>query len=165
MTTASSQVAQAKEALAQLTPTQSAIEVAEAQAAQAQAALDLARAAAQDAVLTAPFDGAVGAIDVDVGQVVSPGAAVMSVGDLPELQVETTDLVEVDVTRVSVGQAANLTFDALPGETFQGQVTRVAPEANTYRGDQVYMVTIDLPASESKLLRWGMTANVTFPTQ
>lgn len=155
-----SQTQQAKQALALLTPTQSSIDVARAQVDQAMAALASAQASAQDAVLRAPFDGTVGTISVDNGQVVSPGTPVMSLGALPNLQVETTDLAEADVTKIAVGQVADVTCDALPGKTLRGQVVRIAPEATVYRGDQVYKVTIDLSGSSVAGLRWGMTANV-----
>ncbi len=163
LTAAYSQLEQAKEALARLTPTQPAMDVSQAQVAQTKAAVDLARMAAQDAVLTAPFDGMVGTINMDVGQVISPGTPVATFGDLSKLQVETTDLTEVDVTKLVVGQTANLTIDALSSSIFKGQIVRIATEANAYRGDQVYKVTIDLPNATSAGLRWGMTASVSIP--
>jgi hypothetical protein len=53
-----------------------------------------------------------------------------------------------------------LACDGLPGKTFSGKVMSIAPEANDYRGDQVYKVTIDLPDAVNAGLRWGMTANI-----
>jgi multidrug efflux pump subunit AcrA (membrane-fusion protein) len=169
-----SQIQQAQDALARLSPTQPALDVAQAQvdAAQAtravaqgelnsaQAALDLANAQAPDYVLVAPFDGTIAAKSIDLGQVVQAGAPAFDLGDLSQLQVETTDLSEVDVTQVAVGQRVNVTFDGLPGKTFTGKVVSVAPEANDHRGDQVYKVTIDLPDAVNGGPRWGMTANV-----
>jgi HlyD family secretion protein len=168
------QIQQAQDALARLSPTQQALDVAQAQvdAAQAaravaqtqansaQAALDLANAQLADYVLVAPFDGTLAGKSIEIGQVVQPGAPAFDLGNLDDLQVETTDLAEVDITQVSVGQAVNITFDGLAGKTFSGKVISIAPEANDHRGDQVYKVTIDLPDAATSGVRWGMTANV-----
>lgn len=153
-------VAQAQLDLAQGDAGKAEVQAAQDQVDQTKAALAVAQAAAKDAVLAAPFDGTAAIISVDTGQVVAAGAPAISFGDLSKLQVETTDLAEVDVAKVVVGQTATVTFDALPGKTFTGQVARIAAEANDHRGDQVYQVTIDLPDASAAGVRWGMTANV-----
>ncbi len=157
---AASAVTQAESALARLDPSPEAIALVEAQIVQAQTALDLAKTAAQDAILTAPFDGAVAEITVNVGQVVAPGTAAFTFGNLAALQVETTDLAEVDVTKIAVGQTADVKVDALPNQVFKGKVLRISPVANDHRGDKVYKVTVALDNAAAPGLRWGMTANV-----
>ena len=127
-----------------------------------QAALDLVRTAAQEAVLMAPFDGTVAALRVDLGQVVAPGTPAITLGNLSQLQIETTDLGETDVLRVTPGQPVEITLDALPEQAFTGQVTAVAVLANDHAGDQVFKITVGLPDAAG--LRWGMTANVEFAT-
>ncbi len=168
------QIQQAQDALARLSPTQQALDVAQAQVAAAQAArgvaqagvnsaksaLDLANAQAADYVLVAPFDGTLASKNIDLGQVVQAGTPAFDLGNLSLLQVETTDLAEVDVPQVKLGQTVNVTFDGLSGKTFKGTVSSIAPEANDHRGDQVYKVTIDLPDAVQAGVRWGMTANV-----
>ncbi len=151
-------VAQAESGLARLDPTAQALALAQAQVDQAQAALDLARSAAQEAVLVAPFDGTVAAIPVDVGQVVAPSTPAMTFGNLAKLEIETTDLAEADVARVTTGQPVKVTLDALPDQTLTGQVARISSIANDHSGDKVFKVTVDLPDMAG--LRWGMTANV-----
>ncbi len=152
--------AQAQLDLAQGDAGQAEIKAAQAQVDQAQAALELAQAAAQDALLVAPFDGTVSLVSMDIGQVVAPGATVMLFGNLGQMQVETNDLAEVDVRKILVGQAVNVTVDAFPGKIFKGRVIRVAPAASDRRGDKVYKVTLDLPDGAVAGLRWGMTATV-----
>lgn len=151
-------VGQAESTLARLDPTAEALTVAQAQVGQAQAALDLAKLAAGDAVLVAPFDGTVAAIPVDVGQVVAPGTPAITFGNLAKLQIETTDLAEADVTRVAMGQPVNVTLDALPDQILTGQVIRIASIANDHSGDKVFKVTVDV--ADTAGLRWGMTANI-----
>ncbi len=157
---AESAVTQAESALARLDPTPEQIALAEAQVAQAQAALDLAKTALQDVVLTAPFDGTVTEVDVEVGQMASPGTPAFVFADLSKLQVETVDLAEIDVAKVAAGQPVSIKLDALPGQTCAGKVLRIANQSNDHRGDKVYRVTIDLQEGTDEGLRWGMTANV-----
>jgi len=73
---------------------------------------------------------------------------------LDQLQVRTSDLTEMDVVQVTVGQSATVTLDALPDQEFAGVVRQVALQAEDFRGEVVYAT--DTP------LRWGMTAWVEF---
>ena len=143
-----------------LGPGQAEVRTAQAQMDQAKAALDLAKANQSDAVITAPFDGIVALISVDVGQIANPGQQAVQIGDQGKLQVETTDLAEVDVAKVAAGQSVNVSVDAFPGKVFNGTVLRVAQAANEKSGKKVFKVVIDLPGTANSGLRWGMTANV-----
>jgi HlyD family secretion protein len=136
------------------------IQVAEAAVAQSQAALDSARATLEDSILTAPFDGTIGQLNAQVGELASPSLPVLTVGDLSELRVETQDLSEVDVQRVQIGQDVEVSVDAVPGKEFKGKVALIAPQAIERRGDTVYTVKIDLVEPNDPRLRWGMTAFV-----
>lgn len=132
--------------------------VAEAQVEQAQAALDAARAAREQATLRAPFSGTVTALRIRASEWVAPGQTVAVLADLSALQVQTTDLNEIDVARVAVGDPATVEFDALPGETITGVVTRIAPRSAEGAGVN-YTAIVELDEAPSNL-RWGMTAFV-----
>ena len=140
------------------------IAVSEAQVAQAQAALDAAKAALSKATLTAPFAGTIGAVYVREGEMITPGQPVIVLGDLSTLRVETTDLNEVDVARVKVGQKVDITFDALPERKLMGTVTHIAPMSAVGGGGGTnYTVFIEFDEAEiasAPDLRWGMTAFV-----
>jgi len=169
-------LAEAEAALAAVKagPTEEAIAVAEAGVAQAeaglseaqaalaaaQAALDTARTALSHFELKAPFAGTVGRVGVEVGEFVSPGLPVISLGDTSAWYVETDDLSEVDVVQVAVGQPVKVTVDAIPDREFHGVVTQIAPRSETKRGDVTYTVTIELTDAADAPLRWGMTAFV-----
>ena len=142
-------------------------QVAQAEARLRQAELAAARLELQlqDAVLCAPFAGTVVDVGVEVGDQVSPGEGVMVLATLGQLQVRTTDLTELDVARVALGQPVAVKVDALPGREFAGSVREIALQAKDYRGDVVYDVLIDLTGSTAlEALRWGMTAAVTIHT-
>lgn len=136
------------------------IRMAEAEVAQAQAALTGARSALEEAVLRAALDGIIAAILVNEGELVGPSLPVIRLGDLSTLRVETLDLSEVDVRRISVGQNAKVTIDALEGITLEATVASIAPVGTERRGDTVYAVMLDLAADPDPRLRWGMTAYV-----
>ena len=80
------------------------------------------------------------------------------VGDLDQLLIETTDLSEKDAASIRIGAAARVSFDALPGVTVTGTVTRIAPRSVKTTGVN-YTVTIELDEMPAGL-RWGMTALV-----
>jgi multidrug efflux pump subunit AcrA (membrane-fusion protein) len=51
---------------------------------------------------------------------------------------------EVDIGKVEVGQPVNLAVDALPDQTFKGQVSRITPISEAESGVVNYEVTIQL---------------------
>jgi multidrug efflux pump subunit AcrA (membrane-fusion protein) len=134
------------------------VAVAQARLDNAKAALAAAEAKLEDLELPAPFSGTVSEVNVRLGEWVNPGQPVLVVADLADLQVETTDLNEIDAARVKVGNPVTVTFDALPGVEVKGVVKSVAPKASEGSGvNYTVVVTLDeLP----ELLRWGMTAFV-----
>lgn len=132
--------------------------VAEAAVAAARAALEEARDGLADAMLSAPFDGTVGAILINEGELVAPQKPVVTLGDLSHWRVRTEDLGEAEVSSVRLGQEATVTVDALGGKKFKGTVVEVATIASDRGGDKVYTVKIDLDAGAESGLRWGMSA-------
>lgn len=140
------------------------IESAEADLERAQALLDSAKAALEaQSALTAPFDATVVAVDTVAGETVVPGRVVVTLGDLSKFRIETTDLSELDVTRVKVGQSAKVFIEAL-NEQFEGKVVDIALFSSTLGGDVVFTVTIELN-TQPEGLRWGMSADVTIETK
>jgi len=156
-------VAQRDTAQAQLDLLQSgskAEEVATAEAAvrEAEAALQATRVAFEQAELRAPFGATVTACEIHPGETVLPGELALTLADLSQLQVKTTDLSELDVNNVAVGQRVNLHVEAL-GADSTGRVVRIAPQASTVGGDVVYEVVIELD-NQPAGLRWGMSVDV-----
>ncbi|MFE6664296.1 efflux RND transporter periplasmic adaptor subunit [Streptomyces sp. NPDC057697] len=75
--------------------------------------------------IVAPFAGTVTAVDAEVGQAVSRGAAVLTLTDLSQLRVGA-DFTEADVVVLADGQKASVTFGS-SNTTVQGRVTSVSP--------------------------------------
>jgi HlyD family secretion protein len=134
---------------------------AEANVAASTAALQQQLVALSKLELRAPFTGTVASLDVTLGEQVSPGVPVLRLADLEQLQLETEDLTELQVVLIQEGDAAIVSFDAIPDLTMTGAVTRIRPFGETSSGDIVYRATIALPQADPRL-RWNMTAVVTF---
>jgi multidrug resistance efflux pump len=135
------------------------IALAETEVAQAQIALEEAQLRLERCELRAPFAGTVGMVNVREGEQVQQGGVILTLGDLSTLRVETTDLDEIDVAKIAVGQKADITFDAFPDRVFAGRVIRINPMAESGGGGVNYTTIIELEELAPEI-RWGMTAFV-----
>jgi HlyD family secretion protein len=138
---------------------------------QAQQALELARTQLGYATLTAPFSGVVLSKNVEPKEFVSPGTAVVTIGDLSNVWMRAY-VEETDLGRVKVGQKAILTTDTFPGKRYEGRVSFVASEAEftpksvqtqKERVKLVYRIKIDVP-NPSMELKPGMPATAEIAT-
>ena len=109
--------------------------------------------------LMAPFDGTVLQTNAAVGDVIAANTNILSLANLNNLQV-LASVDETTIRRVSAGQPAQITFDAAPGQTLQGQVGDVPLQGTLQGGVMVYEVPISLVGAEKLPLLVGMTANV-----
>jgi multidrug efflux pump subunit AcrA (membrane-fusion protein) len=138
------------------------------QLALATARLDYARVQAEAAqsnfsnyVITAPFDGVVVDVPVEVDEQVSPGTRIVSIADTTYWVIKTTDVTELEVVKLSVGQKVTFTADALPDVTMEGTVNEISGSAIMQGGDVIYTVLIHVPYVDPRV-KWGMTVEVAF---
>jgi multidrug efflux pump subunit AcrA (membrane-fusion protein) len=110
--------------------------------------------------IVSPFGGVVGRVEVRPGEFAQAGQAVVLVTDLEHLQVETTDLSELDLPNVAVGQPVTVDIEAL-GAQAPGHVLAIAPTSQTLGGDVVYQVIVALDEIPEGL-RPGMSVLVAF---
>lgn len=155
---ARAQVAQAQAQLSALQdqPSPEAVNLAQAQVDEAALALSNAQDALDDATLTAPFDGTILSIDVEPGEWVTASVAVAQIAGTSGEWLEVM-LDEADVPQVAEGQAATITFDALPDTPVEGTVTEVAPIATTTSGGTAYRTRIAFDGADLGV-RLGMNA-------
>ena len=151
----------AQETLAEILagPDPEEIEVAEAKVASAQADLEDAQDALEAATMVAPFDGTVIRTGTEVGDLVYPTTIVVTLADLSNLRVRAF-VDETDISQVEVGQEVEITFDAFPGQQFQGQVLDVPLQGNLVGNIVTYEVPVSLEGPEEASLKTGMTANL-----
>lgn len=162
---AQAQMAQAQAQVDQLAaiPRSEDVAVVNSQVDEAQLALRQAQDMMDDVLIKAPFAGTIVTVDVHVGEWANPGQPAIGLADTQQLLLEVR-LDEVDVAQVAEGQAAILSFEALPGHTVDGVVDSVSPAAIQTQGGVAYLVDVrfapgDLP------VRLGMTSNVDLITE
>ena len=125
----------------------------------AASALSEAQVALRQTELRAPFSGTVAAINVERGEQAPAGEPVVTIGDLTGWLIETTDLSELEVVHVHVGDAATVTFEALPDLVLAGHVDRIQVRGTGPAGNVVFAVAVR-PDTHNEQLRWNMTATV-----
>ena len=148
----------------------------------AQSAYDDAVATADKRTVTAPASGTIVVMNAVEGAAVGSGAgagaaatvssgasgALITIGDLSQMTV-SVQVNEMDISKVSVGQAARATFSALPNVELDATVTRIATVSSAdassalsgYGGNVVtYAVDLLIPNPDPSL-KPGMTASVT----
>lgn len=134
------------------------VTLAEARLATAKAALAAAEKKLADLEIKALYAGTISEVYVREGEWVAPGQPILILADLEHLRIETTDLNEIDVARVKIGDKVVITFDALPDVVVNGKVVLIAPKASEGSGVN-YTVVIEMDETPAAL-RWGMTAFV-----
>ena len=138
------------------------IKAARAAVKAAEAGLDQARLIWIDTHLFSPISGTIIDIYFNPGEIVSPGIPVMLIADLSTLQVQTSDLNEVDVAKINLENSATVVFDALPDIEVSGTVVNIS-RRNAEVAGVYYTVTIELDEIPDGLL-WGMSAFVKIET-
>jgi multidrug resistance efflux pump len=134
--------------------------LAQARLAAAESQLAAAQSAAANTELRAPFNGTVTDLNLQVGSWVTPGLPVLSLSDLQQMRVETTDLSERDIPKIEIGQPVTVFVKVLNQEA-AGHVSTIAPLADTLGGDVIYKTTIVLETLPPGL-RAGMSVTVEF---
>jgi multidrug efflux pump subunit AcrA (membrane-fusion protein) len=138
----------------QLTIAQMNLDTAFAHRTSAQAAMD-------NLDLKAPFDGTVVGVNISNGELVGSDKWAVLVADYSEWFVETNDLTEQEVVKVSIGQGASISPDALPELQASGVVTEVADNFYVQAGDILYKVRLHVDQPDPNF-RWGMTVEISF---
>jgi HlyD family secretion protein len=138
--------------------------VAQAGIVAAEVRLEQAERQLAKATLRAPFAGVIAEVNLDVGEDVKGTGSTVVLGDLSIWIVETNDLTERDVVRITEGAAVEITFEALPDVRLPGTVTSIRPVGADRFGDMTYAVSIT-PMTWDARLRWNMSATVTITAQ
>lgn len=128
---------------------------AETRYAAAVAALRTARVAVSRAMITAPFDGTVADVDVEVGEVAPPGAPVVRLVKLDPVHVVAT-VSDRDVVSLEEDMGVRVRTEA-QAEWHAGRIFRINPAANLRT--RAFSVEIEVPNPDHRLLP-GMIATV-----
>ncbi len=108
------------------------------------------------ATIRAPFDGIVTQRSIDPGdmiyQATSPKGSDQPLFKIAQVEVirVKTYLPEHETVWADIGDPATITFDALPGQIFTGQISRVSGSLDT--STRTMQVEIDLPNPDGRIL-------------
>ncbi|MCA0214372.1 MAG: efflux RND transporter periplasmic adaptor subunit [Proteobacteria bacterium] len=134
---------------------------AEAQLGAARAATQSARARLAQAQVLAPADARVLSRQVEPGQIVQPGKALMSLALAGPTQLEA-QVDERFLDQLQTGQKAAVVADAFAGQRFTASVLTIAPAVDAQRG--AIEVKFALDAQPPAYLREDMTLSVEVET-
>jgi HlyD family secretion protein len=114
--------------------------------------------------ITSPVSGMIIDRRVNVGQTVVSSMSAPSLfliaRDLKRMRVWVA-VNEADISRIYEGQTATFTVDAVPGETFHGEVVKIRPNASMTQNVVTYTVEVATDNSAGRL-RPYLTANIRF---
>lgn len=131
----------------------------------AKAALSTAEDKLRDTRVLAPITGVILSRSVDLGQIIASamsnvggGTVLATVADMEEVYVNT-NVDEVDIGKVTVGQRAKVVADAYPEDSFMGEVLRISPLGKTLQNVTTFNVVVVVRNIGGKL-KAGMSASV-----
>jgi HlyD family secretion protein len=165
--TAAAAAAQVRAAQAAVLRIQQTREAAARRVAQGRADVARVRDQVRKTSITAPIDGTVTRLNVEEGEMVvigvqnQPGTILMTISDLSAVDAEVK-VAEADVLRVSLGQQAVVSLEALPGEPLNGRVAEIGASALPQTGVQAaareFLVRVRLDDAP-RALRPGLTCD------
>jgi HlyD family secretion protein len=156
-----SSMARADRAVAGVASARAVLAAAEANARNAAVAVDYT-------MIRAPFDGVILSKSANVGDLVTPFSsatdskgAVVTMADMDTLEVEA-DVSESSLSKVRVGQPAEIVLDALPDTRFLGHISRMVPTVD--RAKATVMTKVRFDRIDPRVLP-EMSAKVSFLSQ
>ena len=140
---------------------------ARAEVMQAEGALEIIKAQLEDTILRAPFTGVVIEKFVEPGAFISPttrqgsavSSAIVTIAGKNEI---IANVAEANIAQLHLGQTVAITADAYPDQIFQGEVTRIAPQAILVQNVTNFEVNVAIIEDSQNLLRPGMNVEVEF---
>jgi membrane fusion protein (multidrug efflux system) len=135
---------------------QSDVDSAEAQAKQADAQVDNIRAVIAKKSIRAPFAGRLGIRQINLGQFLDSGAAIVTLQTLDPIYVDFA-LPQQHFSQLRAGMAVRVTTDAAPNQTFAGKLSVISPEVDALTRTIRLRAALTNPGGR---LQPGMYANV-----
>jgi multidrug efflux system membrane fusion protein len=137
------------------------VDQVQAQYDEAKAQIAKTEAIIAEKLIRAPFAGRLGVRQVEVGQYLSPGAAIVTLTDLGKLYVNLT-LPSQLRAKIAVGQPVEVTADAYPNRGFAAKVTAIEPQISPDTRAIQVQATMD-NAHEALLPGMFVDAHVVLP--
>ena len=148
------------------------IRVAEAEVKRAEATLSRLMAEKEKLTVVAPVGGLVLERTIRAGELVAPGATILTLGDLDHVTL-TIYVPQAQLGRINVGNEVQVTVDSFPDQVFVGTLVAIASEAEftprnvqteEERVNMVFAVDVSIPNPDHKL-KPGVPADATIITE
>ena len=110
----------------------------------------------ENTILRSPISGVVTARNYDAGDL--PGGPILTIQQMNPLKV-VVNVNEEEFPKVRIGMPVSITFDAVPGETFNGSVYTINPEID--QATRTFKVEVTISNGAGKVSA-GMFARVKF---
>jgi membrane fusion protein, multidrug efflux system len=108
--------------------------------------------------IVSPISGIVDAKYMNKGEMTAPGMPILSIVDISKVKI-SCGIPERYITRISKGDAVEVTFDAVPDEKFEAKISYVSPTINPQ--NRTFEVELVINNSGG-ILKPEMSANITF---
>lgn len=115
-----------------------------------------AREKLADYTVRAPFDGLIARVDAKRGDQASAATTLATL--ITRQKLAEISFNEVDVAKIKIGQAATLTFDAVPGLALTGKVAEIDAVGTVSQGVVTYTVKVAFDTLDERV-KPGMTVS------
>jgi membrane fusion protein, multidrug efflux system len=149
-------VARARNLRKEDTVSQAELDTAEAALKQTQGNADVVRATIEKKTIRAPFAGRLGIRQVNLGQYLDAGKAIVSLQSLAPVYAECS-LPQQELSRLKTGLRVRVSTDAYPNRPFEGVLTAINPDLDRATRSVGLQATFQNP---DQLLRPGMFARL-----
>ncbi len=150
-----------------ITPSSADLASARSQLTSAAVSVDRAKYNVEQATLVSPIDGVVAALNYKTGDIIMSDATdktMASIINNDTLFIEA-NIEEADISKLKVGEKAQVTFDAVDGVVLTGEVSFISLTSDTSaNGIVTYLVRVILTNTAAAQVREGMTAAIEFVT-
>ena len=139
---------------------------ARAQLTSAAISVDKAKYNMEQATLISPIDGVVAMLNYKSGDIIlSDSAKTMATIINNDTLFIEADIEEADISKLKVGDKADVTFEAVEGVTMTGEISFISLTSETSsNGIVTYLVRVILTNTGTSQIREGMTAAIEFVT-
>lgn len=140
----------------QLKSAETQAKVAASQVKQAKAAINLMESQLANGTVTSPMSGIVISKGLDQGAMAGPSTPIVTIAQAGSLQAKLP-VAERDLAMVHRGGRVAVTSVALPGETFVGRITEIAPMVDP----QTRLITVKADLADTGRLKVGLNVSAT----
>ena len=135
------------------------VAVQEAKVRAAEASVDNYRSQLSQTLIRSPIDGIVTKQEAKIGETISANTPIVSIISIAKFEIDT-NIPEVDIAKVKLGDIANATLDAYGNDVmFKAHIISIEPAETIIEGVTTYKTTLQFDKEDDRI-KSGMTANL-----